>query len=346
MFIFGDVEMDDKVISITRKHGKGDTYIIPGLVDIHTHGGGGDDFSDGDPEGLKRLDRYYLTRGVTSYLATTMTVSEPELMKAVTEIGRAELTGLKGIHLEGPFINYNKRGAQAGENILKPDIALFRRLNKASGGKIRLVTVAPETEGALEFIHAASKICAVSVGHTEANFDEALRAFETGATHVTHLFNAMPPMLHRAPSVVGAAHTSHASVELICDGLHVSPPVIRMVFAMFGMKVNIVSDSLRCAGLKDGEYTLGGQPIFMRDGKATLKDGTLAGSSVDLLEEIRRAVSFGVPIHKAIYAATTAPAKAIGLNVGSLEPSAPADAVILDKTFNILDVLVAGKSVL
>ena len=218
-------------------------YVVPGFVDVHTHGAMGEDFSDGKPEGLAPAARHYAAHGVTSFLATTMTLKEEVLTPAMHTIGgfQRPADGAKcaGIHLEGPFLSYAKRGAQAAENLHKPDAALFHRLNEASGGLVRLVTVACEEEGAMPFIQEVSKACTVSLGHTTADYDTAMAAFQAGASHATHLYNGMPSLLHRAPGVIGAAFDSGATVELICDGLHIHPSVIRLTRQLFGKKLVI-----------------------------------------------------------------------------------------------------------
>ena len=324
-------------------------YVVPGFVDVHTHGAMGEDFSDGKPEGLAPAARHYAAHGVTSFLATTMTLKEEVLTPAMHTIGgfQRPADGAKcaGIHLEGPFLSYAKRGAQAAENLHKPDAALFHRLNEASGGLVRLVTVACEEEGAMPFIQEVSKACTVSLGHTTADYDTAMAAFQAGASHATHLYNGMPSLLHRAPGVIGAAFDSGATVELICDGLHIHPSVIRLTRQLFGKKLVIISDSLRCAGMPDGQYELGGQPIEMKNGKATLLGtDTLAGSSSNLLDEVRNVVSFGLTLEDAIYAVSQAPAQAVGLkDVGVLEAGKRADLLVLDGSLNLEQVYIDGN---
>jgi len=351
----GSVRFEDTFTAIGPLPGPGDLdarggYLIPGLVDIHTHGAVGEDFSDGKPEGLQPLADYYAAHGVTSYLATTMTLKEATLLPALHAIRDFRRQGgakCAGIHLEGPFLSYAKRGAQAAENLHKPDLALFRRLNASCGGMIKLVTVACEEEGALDFIRALSRICTVSLGHSTADYDTAMAGFAAGATHATHLFNGMPSFLHRAPGIIGAAFDSGASVELICDGLHIHPSVVRATSRLFGERLNLISDSLRCAGMPDGDYELGGQPITVKSGKATLAGtDTLAGSSISLLDALRNSVRFGLSLPEAVYAATTAPANAAGLrDVGRIALGKSADMVLLDKDLNLQAVFVDGKRV-
>lgn len=349
-FVSADIETSDVIDKIGELSGKADIdasgcYVIPGLVDIHTHGGAGKDFSDGESD-LQPLLNYYASYGVTSVLATTMTLPVPTLERAIKSITSFERNGgskIEGIHLEGPFISYAKRGAQAAENILPPSAEVFNSLNALSGGKIRMVTVAPEEKGGLDFVREISKKCTVSLGHTTASYDVARAAFDGGATHATHLFNAMPPLHHREPGVIGAAFDGGASVELICDGLHIHPCVIRMAFELFGDRVNLVSDSLRCAHMPDGNYELGGQPIVVSGGKATMLDGTLAGSSISLLEGVQRAVKFGIRLERAVYAATTSPAKAASLRCGAIKVGYPADLVVLSSALELKYVIIDGK---
>lgn len=347
----GDIRFTQRISEIGGLPGKADMdagggYIIPGLVDLHTHGALGEDFSDGSPEGLRRLSGWYAANGVTSFLATTMTLKERELaaaMDAVREFKRENGAKCAGVHLEGPFLSFSKRGAQNAENLSRPDIDLFHRLNARSGGRVRLVTVACEEPGAMEFIREASKTCKVSLGHSAAGYDAAMEAFGAGAGHVTHLFNAMPPLHHREPGIIGAALDCGATAELICDGYHVHPSAVRAAFRLFGERLCLISDSLRCAGMPDGSYTLGGQPILVRGGKATLPDGTIAGSSISLMEGVRRAVSFGIPLAAAVHAASAAAAAAAGLDAGVLAPGRPADLVLLDRELNIQAVFIDGE---
>lgn len=348
-FVDADIQFDRTITAIGRLEGPADMeggYVIPGLVDVHTHGAVGEDFSDGKPAGLQPLADYYAAHGVTSYLATTMTLREEVLTPAMHAIRDFKPSGgakCAGVHLEGPFLSYAKRGAQAAENLHKPDPALFHRLNEASGGQVRLVTVACEEEGALPFIREISRTCTVSLGHTTADYDTAMSGFLAGASHATHLYNGMPSLLHRAPGVIGAAFDAGASVELICDGLHIHPSVIRATYQLFGDKLNLISDSLRCAGMPDGDYELGGQPIVVKNHKATLLDGTLAGSSISLLDAVRNVVRFGLPLAGAVYAASTAPALAAGLDAGVIAQGKAADLLVLDEDLALKAVFVDGQ---
>ena len=355
-FVEGGMEFDEKITAVGPEVSGGEDmngcYVIPGLIDVHTHGAMGEDASDGAAEGMPVMSRYYAKGGVTSWCPTTMTLKEEVLTPAMEVIRNFErpADGAKavGIHLEGPFLSYSKRGAQAAENLHAPDAAMFRRLNEASGGMVKLVTIAPEEPGALEFIREVSPECTVSLGHTTANYDTAMAAYEAGASHATHLFNGMPSLLHREPGVIAAALDAGATVELITDGLHIHPAVVRLTHRLYGEQLVLISDSLRCAGMPDGDYMLGGQPITMKNGKATLTGSeTLAGSSIHLMDGLRRSVSFGVPLEAAVTAATLAPARAIRMDgeIGSLAPGKWADFVVLDAELNLLSVHINGKRV-
>ena len=328
-------------------------YVTPGFVDIHIHGAAGEDFCDsvdGDPKHVKAMQKYLGSQGVTSFLGTTMAFSEEILggiFSTVRPLLGAEGEGavLRGVNMEGPFFNKSKKGAQAEKYIINPDWEMFRRLYEASGGSIRLLDVAPELPGAMEFIQKAAKLCTVSIAHTSATYEQAKDAFAHGASHTTHLFNAMPAFTHRAPGVVGAAADDAAHVEMICDGIHLHPAVVRAVFALFGAeRVCLISDSMRACGMPNGVYTLGGQTVYMTDGRATLEDGTIAGSATCLAECFRRAVKFGVPLESALRAATINPAQAAGLfdELGSVTAGKRADLMVLGRELMPEKVFIGG----
>jgi len=349
-----DVRFDSHFLEIGSVTGIPDIdaaglYLIPGLIDVHTHGAVNYDFSDGSAAGMDLMSRYYASFGVTSFCATTMTVPEDDLMKAMNCIRdfKRPADGARciGINLEGPFLSYAKRGAQAAGSLHLPDVGMFDRLNAASNGMVRLVGIAAELPGAMNFISEVSKKCAVSVAHSTADYNTAMEAYRCGATQATHLFNGMNPLHHRDPAVVGAAFDSGAYAELICDGLHIHPAVIRIVFQLFREKTLLISDSLRCAGMPDGNYELGGQPILVKKGRAALLDGTLAGSCISLLKAVQNAVLFGISRESAVCAATDAPAKAIGADslLGSIEVGKFADMLILNQEFNLVTTIINGK---
>lgn len=332
---------EDQVLDATGK------YVIPGLVDIHTHGAVNADASDGIPEGLRQMSRYYAQKGVTSWCPTTMTLSEEALLKAMHAVRDFESDGARcvGVHLEGPFLSYEKRGAQNAKYLQKPNMEELEKLNEASGGQVRMITVAPEEDKDFSFIRQASRLCTVSLGHSVADYEQAQAAFEAGATHVTHMFNGMNGIHHRKPGIIGAAFDAGASVELICDGFHIHPSVVRMTGALFENKLTLISDSMRCAGMPEGQYELGGQPVWMKAGKATLADGTLAGSSIHLMDGLKNAVKFGIPLEQAVMAATGTPAQAIGMEqeIGCIRPGARADLLILNENLDLEKVIIGGR---
>lgn len=328
-------------------------YVVPGFVDIHIHGAMGADFSDGDPEGLGAMAAFLLTQGVTSFLGTSMALSEARLTQvysAAKPLFGQSLPGkatLRGINMEGPFFSQEKRGAQNPEFIIPPDLAMFTRLQEASGGNIRTVAVAPETEGGLDFVERASQVCSVSIAHSCAGYDIAHQALERGANHVTHVFNGMTPFHHRDPGIVGAAVDSDAYVELICDGIHVHPAMVRSVFRLFGAdRMCLISDAMRACGMPEGQYDLGGQMVTVANGAATIDNGSLAGSICVLSQCVRNAVQFGIPLESALKAATINPARSVGLDdeVGSIAVGKRADLVLLDRDLAIRQVILGGQA--
>ncbi|SHJ68573.1 N-acetylglucosamine-6-phosphate deacetylase [Pseudobutyrivibrio xylanivorans] len=328
---------DGRVYDANRK------YVIPGLVDIHSHGAVGHDFCDADVEGLREILKYEKSCGITSYCPTSMTLAKDmliDIFKTATEIEPSpEHANIAGINMEGPFISASKKGAQNGKYIYSPDAEFFNECNDAAGGLIKLVTLAPEEAGSEEFIAALKDKVAISVGHTAATFDEADKAFKAGANHVTHLCNGMPPFNHREPGVFGAAiENENVIVELICDGIHIHSAMIRTIFKLFGAeRVALISDSMEATGMPDGDYELGKQHVIKKGHHATLEDGTLAGSATNLFDCMKKAMEFGIPATDAIKSATSTPAKSIGLypEIGSLEPGARADVLILGEDFKL-----------
>ncbi|MBO6040448.1 MAG: N-acetylglucosamine-6-phosphate deacetylase [Oscillospiraceae bacterium] len=333
----------------------GGAKVIPGLIDVHSHGNSGADFSDGDYDGLARMAAYYAKNGITGFAPASMTLPYETLEAAFATAARlhrerpAGCARLLGIQMEGPFFSEKKKGAQNADYLRLPDFEAFRKLYEGCGGLIRIADVAPELEGAEDFIRRASELCTVSVAHTDASYEDAKTAFAAGARHVTHLFNAMPPIHHRKPGVIGAAAEREDVVaELISDGQHLHPSIVRMAFRLFPGRVCLISDSLRCCGMPDGEYELGGQQVFLQGGIARLADGTIAGSATNLFECMRRAISFGVPEEEAITAATLTPAREIGTDglVGSLEVGKLADFVVCDRDLNALSVWLGGQKIM
>lgn len=330
-------------------------YAIPGLIDIHFHGCMGHDFCDGTVEAIDAITRYEASCGVTSVCPATMTVSPESLVQVMDAArtynespARPGQASLVGINMEGPFISEAKKGAQAAEHIRLCDEALFCSLQERSGGLIKLVDIAPENEGAMEFIDALHDKVTISLAHTTADYQTAKEAYDRGARHATHLYNAMPPFTHRAPGVVGAAFDSpHCRAELICDGVHIHPSVVRATFQLFGDdRMILISDSMRAAGMEDGQYTLGGQDVAVKGKYATLvSDGALAGSVTNLMDCMRTAVKeMQIPLESAIACATMNPAKAIGIydRYGSISTGKIANLVLLDQDLNLSQVIIHG----
>lgn len=326
--------------------------VIPGLVDIHVHGCAGADFSDGDYAGLVRMARYLARRGVTSFAPASMTLLYDALDKAFHAAARLHREGLAdgarlmGIQMEGPFLSREKRGSQNPAYLRLPDWDRFLRLYDAAEGLLRIVDVAPELPGAVEFTRRASEKCRVSVAHTAAGYDQAAAVFDAGATHLTHLFNAMSGIHHRHPGPIGAAsERENVTAELICDGIHVHPSAVRMAFRLFPGRICLISDALRCCGMADGSYSLGGQEILLSGGVARLTGGAIAGSAADLYQCMRRAVSFGIPREQAVWAATALPARVIGREseTGAIADGRAADFVICGGELEPEAVYLGGK---
>ena len=320
--------------------------VLPGLVDVHSHGAAGEDFSDGNPEGLKKILQYEKRCGITSYCPTSMTFPKERLRQIFASIKGAQTEeGAKvvGINMEGPFLDPVKKGAHVEEWIAAPDAAFVRELNQDVDGLVRLVTLAPNMDGAEEFIKEMHEEVCISLGHTAADYDCASRAMKLGAHHVTHLYNAMQPFGHRAPGLIGAAMDDpECMVELICDGYHIHPSAIRAAFRMFGPeRVILISDSMRATGMENGTYELGGQEVTVKDRKAVLKDGTLAGSATNLYGCMCKAVEFGIPLEQAIMAATANPARSIGIfdQVGSIRIGKQADLLLVSENLELKRVI-------
>ena len=333
-------------------------YVIPGLVDVHFHGCVGEDFSDATPDGLQKIADYELSQGVTYICPAGMTLPEDQLTAICknTAAHRAKNSGgaeVVGAHLEGPFLCMAKKGAQNGDYLHNPDVAMLKRLQEAAEGCVRLVTLAPEQPNSMESVRAAVEMgVTVSVGHTTADYDTAWAAFEAGASHTTHLFNAMPPLAHRDPGVIGAAFdVPHVQPELICDGVHVHGSAVRAAFRLFGKeRMILISDSLRATGMPDGEYPFGGQMIEVHGNRATIlgHPETLAGSITSLMGCLRQAVAFGIPTADAVRACTYNPAQSIGIDgrAGTLDVGKEASIVLLDeKDLSIKAIVFKGQRV-
>lgn len=328
-------------------------YVLPGLFDIHIHGYLGEDASDGSFEGLRTMAEGVAQNGVTAFLPTTMTVSRAELETAFGQIRRLmqesqnpDWRGARalGVNAEGPFINPKKKGAQAEENILPGDADFFLQYPE-----IVQTTIAPEMPGNLACVRAlAEKGVLASVGHTAATFEEAGAAFDAGARHTTHLFNAMTPLAHRAPGVVGAALSdARVSCELIADTFHVHSGLFPLLREIKGEKLILITDCTRAGGLADGQYTLGGQPIYVKGIECRLADGTIAGSVLKLNQAVANMVRYGgASVWEAVNMASLNPAKLHHRDdIGALLPGRRADIAIADADFAIHRTLLGGRTI-
>ena len=349
---------DDRILEVSsgvpegaERIDAGGRYISPGFVDVHIHGYLGEDASDGKREGLRRMAEGILKNGVTAFLPTTMTVPWPELEAAFRTIRSllpdsraADFPGaeLLGCHAEGPFINPQKKGAQSEEAILPPNADLM--LSWAD--LIRLITIAPEMPGAISCIQALRGRMSVSVGHTAADFDTVRRAVSAGADHFTHTFNAMTGLNHRSPGAVGAALTGPGWCELIADTFHVHPALFPVMRACAGDRLVLITDCTRAGGLGDGEYTLGGQPIFVRGIACRLADGTIAGSVLKMNEAVRNyRIHTAAPLYEAVACASLHPAASVGIadRKGSLLPGRDADILLLEEDCSVSAVWRSGR---
>lgn len=327
-------------------------YVIPGLIDVHNHGNSNADFSDGDYNGLKKMAAYLAANGITSFAPASMTLPYETLSAAfatarqLVDEAPAGCAALRGIQMEGPFFSEKKKGAQNGAYLKEPDFAAFKKLYDDCGGLVRIVDLASELPGAVEFTRQAKELCTVSIAHSDSDYEHAKAVFEAGATHLTHLFNAMPPIHHRKPGVIGAAsECENVRAEIIADGIHVHPSSIRMAFRLFPDRMILISDALRCCGMPDGEYELGGQAVYLKGKTCTLADGTLAGSVTNLFDCMRNAISYGIAPEQAVRAASWNAACSLGCQdqVGAIADGLQADFVVCDENWNRKAVYLAGE---
>lgn len=350
--LFGAVLPENVPEDAVDLHG---ATVIPGLIDVHSHGNSGADFSDGDYEGLKKMAAFYLSCGVTSFAPASMTLPYDVLEKAfatavqLRDEAPAGCARIMGIQMEGPYFSYKKRGAQNPDYLKEPDFEGFRKLFEGCDGMVRIVDVAPELPGAAEFVEKASKLCTVSIAHTDTDYDSAKAAVDAGVTHLTHLYNAMPAIHHRNPGPIPAAvENPNVQAELICDGYHIHPASVRLAFTMFKNRMILVSDSGRCAGMPEGtQFTLGGQDCWLRGGVAKLADGTIACSAANLWDCLKNVLSWNIPEEEAVRAATYNPAKALGVQdkVGSIAEGKYADFIVCAPDYSEKRVFLGGKEI-
>jgi len=334
-----DVVSDGGIISSIGKTTEngidfGGKKAYAGLIDIHTHGIGGVDTMDAE---LEKMAPLYAACGTTSFYPTTMTASHDDIVRVLSSRTDVRGASVEGFHLEGPYINEKYRGAQSTEYVRNPDITEFCDFDN-----IKIVTLAPELDGAAEYIKKSSAV--VCAGHTAADYNTVCAAAEAGLCCVTHAFNAMPPLHHREPSVIGAAYDRGLYVQVICDGVHIHPAVIRMLYKLFGAdRMILISDSMRATLLPDGEYELGGQRMIVKDKVARTVTGALAGSTSTLFDCVKHAVEFGIPEADAFKMASATPAKLTGLKKGVIDVGYACDMIVLDDKNNIDTVIIGGE---
>ena len=350
-FVTCDVAVESgKITAIGENLGEGmdctDRKLLPGLVDIHTHGCAGHDFDHANEAQLAEMSACYLRHGVTAVLATLMTNPRDLLLEAAAKCGGAPAP-IRGIYLEGPFFGPAKKGAHDAQHLSPIDGDFFAALDEAAKGSIRIVAVDPCLEGAEDFIREISKTKRVTLAHTPAGYDDAQKAFAAGATQVTHLFNAMTGLAHREPGLVGAALSCDCLAEVICDGIHIHPAVLKTAFKALEDRGMVISDSMAACGLADGDYSLGGQAVTVRGPRATLADGTLAGSVTFAWDGMVNLIRAGVPAEQAVAAATAVPAKSAGLEdaCGKIAVGRSADLVLCDNNWTIRQVYFAGEAI-
>lgn len=335
------VTADGKISAVNENVTNGDinaggNRVIPGLIDVHTHGCIGMDTMDAD---FEPMCRFYAEHGTTSFLPTTMTMDYDSLLRVTNAKTDFKGANILGFHFEGPYISEKHKGAQNEKYIKNPSVEEFSRFKN-----VKMITLAPEKAGSIEFIKAVTPECVVSIGHTDCDFETADEAIKNGAYCLTHTYNAMPPFHHRNSGPIGAGFVNHIYAQLICDGFHISKPVMLATYKMFGPdRMTLISDSIRSAGLPDGEYESGGLKVFLKDGAARLADGTIAGSSATLLDCVKTAVGFGIPFDDAVRMASRTPAEMLGVNKGRIEPGYDADMLIVDESINLKTVIINGE---
>ncbi len=362
-WVYGSVVIDDgRIIGITSGDAVGNNVnvidadggcVLPGLIDCHIHGANGSDFMDGTQEAILSLARYCASVGTTGFAGTTVTASPDRLRTALETAASYErphdAAQLLGVHVEGPFINPVKKGAQYEPAIRLPDAAELTDLYNILGDNLRILTLAPEmpgSEAVIDFCRAHGITAAV--GHSDADFDQAVAAFQRGISHVTHTFNGMRGLHHREPGVLGAVLASEGLfTELVADGVHVHPGAMRILSRLNRSRIVLVTDSVQAAGLPDGRYSLGDMEIFVTEGRANLADGTIAGSTLTMLQAVKNMVELvGVSLLEAVRMASSNPAETLGLPTkGRIAPGYDADLLVTDSALRLTHTIVAGQVV-
>ena len=339
------LEFDEKITSIEKSDKPCKGYVIPGFIDVHTHAAIDQDFMSYTD--IDEYIYYMYSNGITTFYPTSCCAPVDEIVKAAAFC--KDKKEIEGINIEGPFINTAYKGAHREEYICEAYIDALYKIQEAAGGKVKLITVAPEVGQNMEFIAKAAEMgIHVSLGHTACDFDTACAAIDAGADHITHLFNAMPPLHHRKSGLIGAAFDRDVYVELIGDGVHVAPEVVRLTYRAIGDdRLVLISDSMAATGLDDGEYLLGGViKAIVTDGMAYTEDGALAGSTHNVYEMVKSVHKMGIPLEKAIKMATYTPAKSVGeTEKGIISVGKCADFVILDENFEVVQTIKNGNIV-
>jgi len=342
----GDVSIDGGRVEAVGLDGVGRGVAAPGFVDMQVNGFAGVDFLGTDADGFAHAGEALLETGVTSYLPTLITSEEPDTLAAIRSVPeRTSGPRILGIHLEGPFLSSARLGTHRLAARRDPDPALLERLLAA--GPVRLVTLAPELPGALGLVDVlVARGVVVSLGHTNATAAEAHAAFDRGVRAVTHIFNAMRPLAHRDPGVIGAALVRpDVILQAIVDGVHLDPDIVRLLWRVGAGRLSLVTDAIAGAGLGDGTYALGEIEIVVEDDVVRSEDGVLAGSALTMIEAVRNLVAVDVPLERALEAAASVPARVLGdPTLGRLIPGGPADVVVLDDTLEVVRTLVGGET--
>ena len=335
-----DIVIEDGLISSVGRTAEcgmdmGGLKVYPGLIDIHSHGAVGVDVMDCS---LESVAKYQLSHGITTYYPTTLTVDEADIIAATEQ--KTDFEGgayIPGFHIEGPFINVKRKGAQNEKFIVPPSLEVYGKYKN-----VKLITLAPEVEGAMEFIKNCDAV--VCLGHSDADYETALAAFRAGAECITHTFNAMAGIHHRDPAIIGAGADSGAYAQIISDGFHLHPATVRLAVKMFGKdKIVFISDSMPGTSASDGIYNFGGLSTTVKDGKAYTDYGAIAGSTTNLFDCVKCAISFGIPEEDAVMMASENPARLMKLNKGIVAPGYDADLIFVDDNFELKSVMLAGK---
>ncbi|WP_242216323.1 N-acetylglucosamine-6-phosphate deacetylase [Listeria monocytogenes] len=325
--------------------------LIPGMIDVHIHGAKNYDMMDGSTESIQAVSMACAETGCTSFLVTSVSSSLEDLIQMIRQtkkmIGKEKGAKIAGIHLEGPYLNIEKKGMQNPAHLRHPDLKEMKKIFDEADGLIKMVTIAPELPGGIELIDFLKKRgVVVAIAHSNATYEEAQDAFEKGASHITHCFNAMPAIHHRAPGLVAAAlENDSISVQAIVDGVHLHPGIVRLIHKIKGPdKMVLTTDALQAMGVGDGEYIFGGHQVTVTEGVARLQDGTLASSTVTMNKSLRLSNEFGINLQDTIQMATSTPADILGMkNLGRIEKGYSADLVLLDKKFEVLSTWINGE---